>query len=80
MTPQERTLITRVITRDKCSQTQEEVCSEETVKVNGRQYKSAECKKQFQLICRAVRQFKAITRAAEYIRRTFNEIKENSYQ
>ena len=27
------------------------------------------------MICRAVRQFKAITRAAEYIRRTFNEIK-----
>ena len=76
MTPQERTLITRVISRDKCSQTQEEVCSEETVKVNGRQILSqAECKKQFQLICRAVRQFKAITRAAEYIRRTFNEIK-----
>ena len=56
MTPQERTLITRVITRDKCSQTQEEVCSEETVKVDGRQILSqAECKKQFQLICRAVR-------------------------
>ena len=76
MTPQERTLITRVISRDKCSQTQEEVCSEETVRVDGRQILSqAECKKQFQLICRAVRQFKAITRAAEYIRRTFNEIK-----
>ena len=26
MTPQERTLITRVISKDKCSQTQEEVC------------------------------------------------------
>ena len=76
MTPQERTLITRVISRDKCSQTQEEVCSEETVRVDGRQILSqAECKKQFQLICRAVRQFKAITRAAEYIRRTFNVIK-----
>ena len=76
MTPQERTLITRVITRDKCSQTQDEVCSEETVKVDGRQILSqAECKKQFQLICRAVRQFKAITRATEYIRRAFNEIK-----
>ena len=76
MTPQERTLITRVITKDKCSQTQEEVCSEETVKVNGKQILSqAECKKQFQLICRAVRQFRAITRAAEYIRRTFNKIK-----
>ena len=76
MTPQERTLITRVITKDKCSQTQDELCSEEAVKVNGRQILSqAECKKQFQLICRAVRQFKAITRAAEYIRRTFNEIK-----
>ena len=76
MTPQERTLITRVISRDKCSQTQEEVCSEETVRVDGKQILSqAECRKQFQLICRAVRQFKAITRAAEYIRRTFNEIK-----
>ena len=30
MTPQERTSITRVISKDKCSQTQEEVCSEET--------------------------------------------------
>ena len=76
MTPQERTLVTRVISRDKCSQTQEEVCSEETVRVDGTQILSqAECKKQFQLICRAVRQFKAITRAAEYIRRTYNEIK-----
>ena len=46
MTPQERTLITRVISRDKCSQTKEEVCSEETVKVDGRQILSqAECKK-----------------------------------
>ena len=76
MTPQERTLITRVITKDKCSQTQEEVCSEETVREDGKQILSqAECRKQFQLICRAVRQFKAINRAAEYIRRTFNEIK-----
>ena len=65
-----------MISRDKCSQTQEEVCSEEIVRVDGKQILSqAECKKQFQLICRAVRQFKAITRAAEYIRRTFNEIK-----
>ena len=76
MTPQERTLITRVISRDKCSQTQEEVCSEETVRVDGKQIPSqAECRKQFQLICRAVRQFKAITKAVEYIRRTYNEIK-----
>ena len=37
ITPQERTLITRVISKDKCSQTQEEVCSEEAVKVNGKQ-------------------------------------------
>ena len=76
LSPQERTLITRVISRDKCSQTQEEVCSEETVQVDGRQVLSqAECRKQFQLICRAVRQFKAITRATEYIRRVFNEVK-----
>ena len=75
LTPQERTLITRVISRDKCSQTQE-VCAEETDRVDGKQILSqAECRKQFQLICRAVRQFKAITRAAEYIRRTYNEIK-----
>ena len=48
MTPQERTLITRVISRDKCSQTQEEVCSEETVRVDGKQILSqAECRKQF---------------------------------
>ena len=80
MTPQERTLITKVISRDKCSQTQEEVCSEETVRVDGRQILSqAECKKQLQLICRALRQFKAITRAAEYIRRTFNEITRKPY-
>ena len=38
LTPQERTLITRVISRDKCSQTQEEVCSEETVRVDGNKY------------------------------------------
>ena len=68
MTPQERTLITRVISKDKCSQTQEEVCSEETVRVDGKLILSqAECRKQFQLICRAVRQFKAITRAAVFL-------------
>ena len=49
ITPQERTLITRVISKDKCSQTQEEVCSEETVRVDGKQILSqAECRKQFQ--------------------------------
>ena len=37
MTLQERTLITTVISRDKCSQTQEEVCSEETVRVDGKE-------------------------------------------
>ena len=77
MTPEERTLITRVISRDKCSRTQEEVCSEEAVWVDGEQILSqAECKKQYQLICRAVKQFKAIARAAEYIRRAYNEIKD----
>ena len=65
-----------MISRDKCSQTQEEVCSEETLRIDGKQVLSqAECRKQFQLIYRAVRQFKAITRAIEYIRRTYNEIK-----
>ena len=76
MVPQERTLVARVITRDKCGQAQEEVCSEEAVGVDGRQILSqAECKKQFQLVCGAVRQFRAMTGAAEYIRGTFNEIK-----
>ena len=76
LTPQERTLITRVVSRDKCSQTQEEVYSEEAIRVEGKQILSqAECRKQFQLICRAVRQFKAIARATEYIRGTYNEIK-----
>ena len=77
MTPEERTLITRVISKDKCSQPQEQVCSEETVSVDGKQILSrAECNKQYQLICRAVKQFKAIARAAEYIRRAYNEIKD----
>ena len=77
MTPEGRTLITRVISKDKCSQTQEEVCSEEAVWVDGEQILSqAECRKQYQLICRAVKQFKAIARAAEYIRRAYNEIKD----
>ena len=76
MTPKERTLITRVVSQDKCRQTQEEVCSEEAVWVDGEQILSqAECKKQYQLICRAVNQFKAVARAAEYIRRAYNEIK-----
>ena len=81
LTPQERTLITRVVSRDKCSQTQEEICSEEAVRVDGKQILSQEeCRKQFRLICRAVRQFKAIARATEYIRRTYNEIKESFCQ
>ena len=78
MTPEERTLITRVISKDKCSQPQEKVCSEEAVWVDGNKYQvsQAECNKQYQLICRAVKQFKAIARAAEYIRRAYNEIKD----
>ena len=47
MSPEGRTLITRVISKDKCSQTQEEVCSEEAVWVDGEQILSqAECRKQ----------------------------------
>ena len=77
MTPEERTLITRVVSKDKCSQTQEEACAEEALWEDGEQILSqAECRKQYQLICRAVKQFKAIARAAEYIRRVYNEIKD----
>ena len=77
MTPKERTLITRVISEDKCKQTQEEVCAEEAMRTNGKQILSqAECGKQYQLICRAVKQIKSVARAAEYIRRTYNEIKD----
>ena len=36
MTPQEGALITGVITRGKCGQTRDGVCSEEAVKVDGR--------------------------------------------
>ena len=68
MTLEERTLITRVVSKDKCSQTQEEACAEEALWEDGEQILSqTECRKQYQLICRAVKQFKAIAKAAEYI-------------
>ena len=75
VTPRERTLVTRVVSGDGCGQAREEVCSEEAVGVNGRQVLSrAECKRQFRLVCGAVRQFGAITRAAECMGRTFGEM------
>ena len=77
LTPQGQDLITSIITRSKCYEPLEEVCSDESVRIAGKQVISEnECVKQYQLICRAIKQFKAIANATEYIRTAYNQVKE----
>ena len=55
LTPQGQDLITSVITRSKCDTPADEICSDEAVRIKGKQVLSiSECLKQTQLICRAV--------------------------
>ena len=76
VTPQEGTLIARVVTGDGCGRTQEEVCSGETVGVDGGWVLSrVGCGKQFRLVCGAVGRFGAMARAAGYMGGTFGEVK-----
>ena len=70
-------MITSVITRSKCNLPAEEVCSDEAVRIKGKQVLSVnECLKQVQLLCRAIQQYRAIANATEYIRTAFEQVKE----
>ena len=70
-------MITSVITRSKCNLPAEELCSDEAVRIKGKQVLSVnECLKQVQLLCRAIQQYRAIANATEYIRTAFDQVKE----
>ena len=70
-------MITSVITRSKCDTPADEICSDEAVRIKGKQVLSInECLKQTQLICRAVPQYRAIANATQYIRTAFDQVKE----
>ena len=77
LTPQGQDLITSVITRSRCDISADELCSDEAVRIKGKQVLSvSDCLKQTQLICRAVLQYRAIANATQYIRTAFDQVKE----
>ena len=71
-------LITKIITEHECeTETPDEACSGGALRSIGRQKLSElACRKQFQLICRAIDQFKAMAFATMYVKSAFEQVKE----
>ena len=71
-------LVTKIITEHKCeTQTTEEACSGNAIRFGGRQQLSElTCREEFQLICRAIDQFKAMANATMHVKSAFEQVKE----
>ena len=71
-------LVTKIITEHKCeTQTAIETCSGDAIRKGGKQELSElTCREEFQLICRAVDQFKAMANATMHIKSAFDQVKE----
>ena len=71
-------LISKIITEHKCeTETPTEACQGGAMRVKGKQKLSElACRKQFQLVCRAIDQFKALTNTTMYVRSAFEQVKE----
>ena len=71
-------LVTKIITEHKCeTETPEEACSGNPIRFGGRQQLSeSACRKEFQLICRAIEQFKAMANATMHVKSAFEQVKE----
>ena len=73
-----RDLVTKIITEHKCeTETPEEACSGNAIRFGGRQQLSeSACREEFQLICRAIDQFKAMANATMHVKSAFEQVKE----
>ena len=71
-------LITKIITEHKCeTEIPEEACSGDTLRRGGRQQLSElACREEFQLVCRAIDQFKAMANATMHVKSAFEQVKE----
>ena len=71
-------LVTKIITEHKWqTETPEEACSGNAIRYGGRQQLSeSACKEEFQLICRAIDQFKAMVNATMHVKSAFEQVKE----
>ena len=71
-------LVTKIITEHKCeTETPEEACSGNAIRFGGRQQLSeSACREEFQLICRAIDQFKAMANATMHVKSAFEQVKE----
>ena len=71
-------LITKIITEHKCeTETPQEACSGDALRSGGRQQLSElACREEFQLVCRAIDQFKAMTNATMHVKSAFEQVKE----
>ena len=66
-------LVTKIITERNCeTQTAEEACSGDAIRKGGtRQLSESACREEFQLVCRAIDQFRAITNATMHVKSAF---------
>ena len=71
-------LVTKIITKHNCeTQTAIEACSGDAIRKGGtRQLSEATCTEEFQLICRAIDQFKTMANATMHIKSAFDQVKE----
>ena len=78
LTKEAKDVVTTIITEHKCgTETPQQACSEDALRKDGKLSLSEEaCQEEFQLVCRAINQFKAMTNATRYIKTAFEQIKE----
>ena len=71
-------MVTKIITEHKCeTETPEEACSGNVIRFGGRQQLSeSACREEFQLICRAIDQFKAMANVTMHVKSAFEQVKE----
>ena len=71
-------LVTKIITEHKCeTQTPTEACSGDAIRKGGKQQLSElTCREEFQLVCRAIDQFKTMANATIHVQSAFDQVRE----
>ena len=76
----EQELISQIVTEDQCGKmTPEEACDNDVLALKAKakiKLSKEDCREEFQLLCRAVSQFKATTNATLYVKSAFKQVKE----
>ena len=78
LTEEAKDLVTKIITEHRCeTKTAQQACSGDAIRKEGKQHLSeATCQEEFQLVCRAIKQFKAMTNATMHVKSAFEQVKE----